>query len=197
MPETPLHILLVSGSASADSATRGMLGLIAAELQAAGATIDLLDLATEPLSVFNPDTASTAAHVASLRDRIARADALVLGTPDYHGSMSGALKNFLDHGWREFAGKLFVPVVASYDKGLTVADHLRTVARQCYAWALPYALTFADKADWKDGKIASDGLRARVTMLVRDVRVYGQLLASQRRADLAGAEPGFLARMRS
>jgi hypothetical protein len=33
-------------------------------------------------------------------------------------------------------------------------------------------------------------------MLTRDVRVYGELLATQRRHDLAGIEPGFLARLR-
>jgi hypothetical protein len=33
-------------------------------------------------------------------------------------------------------------------------------------------------------------------MLIRDARVYGELLARQRRADLHGSEPGFLARHR-
>jgi len=33
-------------------------------------------------------------------------------------------------------------------------------------------------------------------MFVRDVRTYGALLARQRRADLEGAEPGFMARHR-
>jgi azobenzene reductase len=34
------------------------------------------------------------------------ADAFVLASPD-HGSMSGVMKNFLDHFWEEFAGKAF------------------------------------------------------------------------------------------
>ena len=32
--------------------------------------------------------------------------------------------------------------------------------------------------------------------MVRDLRVYGRLLADQRHADLAGSEPGFLAKLR-
>ena len=70
------------------------------------------------------------------------------------------------------------------------------MARQCYAWALPYGVTFVEKTDMKDGEIISEALAARVEMLVHDVRVYGQLLTNQRHADLAGTEPGFLARLR-
>jgi NAD(P)H-dependent FMN reductase len=190
------HVLLVSGSTSRRSATRDLLREIASRLKAAGATVDLLDLAEEHLPHFNPDSTYTAPHYAELKARVERADVLLIGTPDYHGTMSSAAKNFLDHFWHEYAGKLFATVVASYDKGLTVADHIRTVARQCYAWALPYAVTFVEKADMKDGQIASDALKERVEMLVRDVRVYGELLAQQRRADLAGCAPGFMARVR-
>jgi NAD(P)H-dependent FMN reductase len=77
-----------------------------------------------------------------------------------------------------------------------VTDQLRTVARQCYAWTLPYGVSFTDDIDVKDGKIASDALKQRVEMLVRDLRVYGDILSQQRRTDLAGTEPGFLARHR-
>ena len=106
------------------------------------------------------------------------------------------MKNFLDHFWREFAGKLFVTIVASHEKGLTVTDQLRTVARQCYAWTLPYGVSFADKADVKDGQIVNDQFQKRLDMMIRDARIYGLTFAQQRRADLAGNDPGFLARLR-
>ncbi|MGN6644261.1 MAG: NADPH-dependent FMN reductase, partial [Verrucomicrobiota bacterium] len=123
------------------------------------------------------------------------ADVIILGTPDYHGSISSTLKNFLDHFWHEFAGKLFVPVVASHEKGLTVIDQLRTVARQCYAWTLPYAVSFSEQ-DFKDEQIVNDTFKKRLEMMLRDARVYGELIATQRRNDLAGTEPGFLAKHR-
>ena len=156
----------------------------------------VLDLDKEPLPLYNPDTAEDQSGFPALRARVDRADVFILGTPDYHGSISSAMKNFLDHFWREFAGKLFATMVASNEKGLTVTDQLRTVARQCYAWSLPYGVSFADKEDVKDGEIVSDALRKRLEMFVRDVRVYGTLLARQRRADLLGNEPGFMARHR-
>ena len=115
--------------------------------------MDILDFEKEPLALYNPDTAHEGPAFSALRARVDQADAILLGTPDYHGSMSSATKNFLDHFWREFAGKLFATIVASHEKGLTVTDQLRTVARQCYAWTLPYGVSFIEDEDVKDGKI--------------------------------------------
>jgi NAD(P)H-dependent FMN reductase len=120
----------------------------------------------------------------------------LLGTPDYHGSMSSTIKNFLDHFWREFAGKLFATIVASHEKGLTVTDQLRTVARQCYAWSLPYGVSFSEREDILENQVLSASLSQRLEMFTRDVRVYGGVLAAQRAADLGCEEPGFLARHR-
>src|SRR6185369_2076793 len=144
------------------------------QLRAAGCHVDVLDLLAEPLSLYNPDTAYDAPGFSTLQARVERADALLLGAPDYHGSISSAMKNFLDHFWHEFAGKLFATIVASHDKGLTVTDQLRTVARQCYAWSLPYGVSFVDREDVKDGMVVSDSLKKRLEMFAHDIRVYGE-----------------------
>ena len=196
MPEQPLNVLCVVGSLNQTSVTRVVINAIGEQLRAAGCTVDVLDLDREQLPLYDPDTAEDQPHFGPLQTRVARADVFILGSPDYHGSISSALKNFLDHFWHEFAGKLICPVVASHEKGLTVIDQLRTVARQCYAWALPYGVSFMEQADVANGQIVSDSLKKRMTMLVRDARVYGLLLATQRHADLAGTDPGFLERLR-
>ncbi len=90
------------------------------------------------------------------------------------------MKSFLDHFWEEFAGKLFASIVSSHEKGLTVTDQLRTVARQCYAWSLPYGVSFIAGDDVKNGEIAGAPLRHRLEMFARDIAVYGRLLAAQR-----------------
>jgi FMN reductase len=106
------------------------------------------------------------------------------------------LKNFLDHFWQEFTGKLFGQVVCSHEKGLTVIDQLRTVARQCYAWTLPYGLSFSSSADVKDSETVAAALDERIEMFVHDLQIYGLVLRQPRQADLSGSYPGFLARMR-
>src|SRR5258708_3081416 len=194
MAEIPLNVLAVAGSLHRDSVTRIVIQHVAERLRTEGCSVDVLDFEKEPLALYNPDVAHDLPGYAELQARVERADVIVLGTPDYHGGISGATKNFLDHFWHEFAGKLFATIVASHEKGLTVTDQLRTVARQCYAWTLPYGVSFTEGVDAREGQIINDSFKRRLEMLIRDVRVYGAVLGQQRRADLASAEPGFLAR---
>ena len=196
MSQSALNVMAVVGSLNKTAVTRQIILEVAQRLQGSGVAVDVLDLLIEPLALFNPDSAHAAEGFESLKQRVERADVYILGTPDYHGSISSALKNFLDHFWQEFAGKLFATIVASHEKGLTVTDQLRTVARQCYAWSLPYGVAFADQLDVKDGKVVTDALKKRLEMLVRDVRVYGAIIAQQRHKDIAGTDPGFMARHR-
>ena len=196
MSDNSLRVLAVVGSLRRVSVTRTVVHHIATRLQQDGCVVDVLDLSKEPLPLYDPDTAEDQPGFPALKARVDRADVFVVGTPDHHGSISGALKNFLDHFWHEFSGKLFATVVASHEKGLTVTDQLRTVARQCYAWTLPYGVSVAEDVDVRDDRIVNDQVEQRLEMMIRDARVYGELLARQRHADLRGAEPGFLARLR-
>src|SRR5512143_2554967 len=167
MPEEPLHILAVVGSLQRGSVTRVVIQHVADRLRTDGCMVDILDFLREPLALYNPDTAHELPGYTDLQRRVNRADVVFLGTPDYHGSVSGAMKNFLDHFWHEFVGKLFVTIVASHEKGLTVTDQLRTIARQCYAWTLPYGVSFSEGTDVKDGQIASDSFKRRLEMMLR------------------------------
>jgi len=195
MGET-LKVMAVIGSLHGQSVTRVVVNHVADGLRADGCEVDVLDLAIERLPLMNTDTTFAADYYDPLKARVMAADVFVLGTPDYHGGISGAMKNFLDHFWKEFTGKLFAPMVASHEKGLTAHDQMRTVARQCYAWRLPYAVSFMEKEDVADGKIVSEKFRDRLELMVADLQVYGALLATQRRADLAGIDPSFLAQLR-
>lgn len=196
MRDGKLQVLGVVGSLNQNSVTRVVIEQVGQKLEGKGCEVDIFDPVKEQLGLFNPDSSYSGASYAALQKRVEAADVLLLGTPDYHGSVSSTLKNFLDHFWEEFAGKLFATVVASHEKGLTVTDQLRTVARQCYAWTMPYGVSFTDREDVKNGAVASEQLKKRIDMMVQDVCSYGRLIAEQRLRDLNGNEPGFLARYR-
>lgn len=149
--------------------------------QSHGATTRLLDLRIADLPMFRPDEDSESSGLQQAIDDVAWADAFVLATPDYHGSMSGALKNFLDYHWQEFAGKLFGYLCASHEKGLLPMEQMRVAVRQCYGWSLPYGVSVGGD----EGKLASTG-EARLQMLGRDLAVYGRLIRDQFKRDLEG-----------
>ncbi len=193
--DAAVKVLVVIGSPAQRSVTGTVMMQVAEHIKKRGGIVDVLDLSLEPLPLFNPETAFKAEYYAPVRERVLKADVIVVGTPDYHGSISSTLKNFLDHFWKEYAGKLIASVVGSFEKGLTVTDQIRTVARQSYAWSMPYAMAFQDKEDVVEGKL-SETFAKRVNMFARDVVVYGKVLAEQRRSDLETAEVGFMVRYR-
>jgi NAD(P)H-dependent FMN reductase len=107
------------------------------------------------------------------------ADAIILTSPDYHGSMSGVLKNFLDYFWKEFSGKTFGYICASHEKGLTVMEQMRTAVRQCYGWSMPYGISTSSD-DFDDaGNITNKKTLLRIEMLSRDLVYYGKAIRNQ------------------
>ena len=104
----------------------------------------------------------------------------VLVSPDYHGSMSSSIKNFLDYYWEEFAGKIFGYICTSHEKGLTVLDQMRTAVRQCYGWSLPYSISVNGEDDFNEvGEVINSVLDKRLKMVARDLDVYGRLIRGQ------------------
>ena len=107
-------------------------------------------------------------------------DAFILATPDYHGSMAGSMKNFLDYFWSEFGSKLFRYICSSHEKGLTVMDQLRTAVRQYYGWNMSYGISINGEKDFgSSGNLTNNMLLQRMQMLSRDIVVYGKLQRNQ------------------
>ena len=153
-----------------------------------GAEARLLDLRQTTLPLYNPaDQLPQSNDMQKVIESVNWADAFVLASPDYHGSMSGTMKNFLDYFWEEFAGKTFAYLCTSHEKGLIVMDQMRTAVRQCYGWSMPYGVSINGKQDFNDkGEIINDKLDERLHMLARDLTIYGGLIRRQFQLDLDG-----------
>lgn len=194
-----IKILGVSGSMREGSHSARALGVLLEEARARGAETRLLDLRVVDLPMYRPRGAAIITEgVQATEEAVNWADAFLLASPDYHGSMSGAMKNFLDYYWEEFSGKVFGYVCASHEKGLTVMDQMRTAVRQCYGWSLPYGASFNGEEDFDSaGNIQNASVARRLRMLARDLCVYGTIIREQFNADLASDETDtFVARYR-
>jgi len=194
-----IRLLGVCGSVRANSYSSRLTDIVLAAAREHGAETRLIELNALDLPTYNPDNESMDhAGLRAATEAVNWADAFLLASPDYHGSMSGVMKNFLDFYWSEFAGKLFGYVCASHEKGLTVMEHMRTSVRQCYGWSLPYGVSVYGEKDFdSSGQLVSQVAR-RVRMLARDLVVYGALIRGQFQADLAdGITETFAARYRS
>jgi NAD(P)H-dependent FMN reductase len=185
----PLRVLGVSGSLRQQSKTALALRLFLDFVVKQGAEGHMLDLRSVELPMYRPDRETPSEAQKDITAEVEWADAFVLATPDYHGSMSGAMKNFLDYHWEELAGKVFGYICSSHEKGLTVMDQMRTVVRQCYGWSMPYGVAFDGRADFEaDGTLKNPRVEQRLKMMARDLVVYGTLIRGQFLEDLAGPE---------
>ncbi|WP_267641553.1 NADPH-dependent FMN reductase [Haloarchaeobius amylolyticus] len=130
-------VLAVSGSLREESYTRTALVHALAAAAAAGAETDLLDLREADVPMFDPDEddQGVTEHVRRVRE----ADAVILGSPVYHGSYSGALKNFHDFcSFDEYedtvVGLLATAGGGSYGPTL---EHMRSTVRGVHGHVVP------------------------------------------------------------
>ena len=99
-----MHVLALSGSLRRDSYNTALLRA-AAEVAPQGTEIELYEgLASLPPYDADSDVGAGPPAVQDLRKRIAAADALLVATPEYNGSIPGQLKNAVDWASRPFPG---------------------------------------------------------------------------------------------
>jgi NAD(P)H-dependent FMN reductase len=179
------HVLAICGSLREESYTRAVLQTALDEADRVGVrtSTELLDLRALDLPPLNADRdADAQGDGARLLAAVDGADAVVLGTPVYHGSYSGVLKNALDYcGFDEFEGKTVGLLgVAGGSFPVTALDHLRSVCRALNCWVVPHQavvprahrhVSYADG----EGRLTDADLEERVRVLGRRVVQYANI----------------------
>lgn len=171
----PPRVVAVCGSLRDASYTRLALEHALDAARDAGASVELLDLREYDLPVYDPDTENTADAIEVMRV-VREADAVLLGTPVYHGTLSSALKNALDYcGFDEFedttTGLLAVAGGGTYGPTL---EHLRATVRAMHGWTLPHQVGIRNASDQFDpeGAFLDSALETRVRKLGRQAVEY-------------------------
>ncbi|MDL5361281.1 NADPH-dependent FMN reductase [Halalkalicoccus sp. NIPERK01] len=176
MADAP-HVVAIPGSLREASHTRDALREAIRGVEGAGGTGELLDPREYDLPLLNTDD-DPAEGVDAFTAAVREADAVLLGTPMYHGSYSGVLKNALDHcGFDEFENKTVgLLAVSGGAFPITALEHLRSVCRALNAWVLPHqaAVPRAHGA-FEDGEFVDEKAAERVRVLGRRTVQYANI----------------------
>ncbi|MFB6082113.1 MAG: NADPH-dependent FMN reductase [Halanaeroarchaeum sp.] len=171
------RVAALVGSLREGSVTRIALRESLDAAETAGAETDLVDLRTLELPPYDAD-ADDAGDAPELRRRVRTADAVLLGTPMYHGSYSSPIKTAIDYcGFDEFENKTVgLLAVAGGSFPITALEHLRSTMRALDAWVLPYQAAVPNGSSRvTDGAIDDDDVRERVRTLGRRVVQYATI----------------------
>ncbi len=161
-----VKVVAIGGSLRSDSYTHQALQQAVDRLNALGADVELLDLRTLNLPFCNGgDNYSDYPDVARMQKAVTEADALLLASPEYHGSVSGVIKNALDlMGFEEMAGKVagLISVLGGQPNSNALND-LRLIMRWVNAWVIPEQIAVAQawQAFSPDGKLLDEKLSER------------------------------------
>jgi chromate reductase len=179
-----MRVLAVSGSLRQDSYNTALLRS-AAELAPDGVEVEVHDGLAE-IPPYDQDIQDEGAPVSveDLRDRIANADAVLIATPEYNGSVPGVLKNALDWASRPFPDNALrnkpVAVVGASTSaygGIWAQADLRKVLGIIGARVVEgdVAIGHAQEHFDADGRLADAELRQRLGELLRDLAAQVEL----------------------
>ena len=161
-----VKIVGIIGSLRPESYSAKALHQVMEIAQAKGAEIEILDLRQMNLPFCDAsDEYPEYPDVKKLQDTVKSADSLILATPEYHGSLSGVLKNALDlMSFEHLADKVtgLISVLGGQSNSNALND-LRVIVRWVHGFVIPeqIAIGQAWKAFDKEGKLTDSKLLER------------------------------------
>lgn len=176
-----MKIMVIAGSPTAESRTRGVAQYAAEVLRELNVEVLYFDVGIDKLPLFTGDATSTQNEtVKKLADYAEQADGFFVTSPEYHSGISGALKNALDFlGGKHFKNKpSAIAVAAGGGKGgINALANLRTVLRGVYSLVLPDQYV-ADPVNFDEGNVLVDELaQTRVRELATQLKELTEIVS--------------------
>ena len=180
-----LTIVAIDGAAREKSNTRRLVHALRPYFEKAGASLEVFDQLHNPLPIYDErEETSRNPSVRRLIELVGAADGIVLSSPEYHGSMSGALKNALD--WLSYlsdtqsvSGKVvgLVGGGASFANSGAVVQMMMAV-RALHAWLMPDIIVSVPNiwdAFTEDGELRDEKLQERAKNFAANLTRYAEI----------------------
>ena len=169
----PIVVMGICGSYDLDSANGRMLEIVLDKCKELGAETVIWDHGARPLPLVGAEGCWDDPNVKDFQEMAISADAFVLSSPEYHGTMSGVMKNSLD--WlcsKHTSGKVFglICTLGGQTSNNTL-NHMRIAARWIHGWVTPEQIAVPNikEAFNEDGSLVSDDINSRVIGLAASI----------------------------
>jgi azobenzene reductase len=168
-----LHVLLVGGSRAEPSRSGALLRAVERQVAVRNASTCRWDIARRPLEPIVPG-AEPPQEAVQLATLARAADALVIVSPLYHNSYSGAVKDVLDHLTRRDVERKPIALLSNSGgmPSTQALDHLRDVVRALLGIAVPRQVVTVD-ADYElDGdhyRLVDPAIELRLSALADEL----------------------------
>ncbi len=175
-----MHILFICGSTAQKSHTHAILKYIEELVKKSGHDTFFWDLRGKPLPIARPEFHKNPRldpdkRVGEFVEAVEKADGIIIGSPLYHGSYSGVLKNALDNLPLDAFRNKAIGLIGhgSSSQGSThPPEHLRSVVRAMFGYALQTQIGTGTEAysEEQDTYILSDEtIKTRCERLVKEL----------------------------
>ncbi len=140
------HIVAIGGGLRAVSSTGRALAQALQLAEARGARTTLLTGEDIAFPHYEPEHALDNETVCRFVDVLRSADAVIVGSPGYHGTLSGLVKNALDHvellsrDERAYFDRMpvgLIAVAAGWQASVSTLGALRTIVHALRGWPTP------------------------------------------------------------
>lgn len=164
----PVRVLAIGGSTRPGSSSEKALRIAAEHAEQAGAEVELITGRALMLPIYDTETEYRSPEAVRLVAALCRAEAVIISSPGYHGTMSGMMKNALDYVEdlrrhdRVYLDGLAVGCIAvAYGWQATVStlQNLRVAAHALRGWPTPLgaAINASGPVFTEDGNRCCDG----------------------------------------
>jgi FMN reductase len=183
----PARVLGIGGSTRASSSSEAALRIALAAASGLGADTDIVAGPDLILPIYEHGAADSDLRAQALIEKLRWADALIVASPGYHGSMSGMIKNALDYveelrsDPRVYCDGLAVGCIAVADgwqAAVTTLQSIRATVHALRGWPTPLGAALNNGAGGvplfaADGGCADEGVRGQLETVGRQVVSFG------------------------
>lgn len=180
---TSPYIVAVGGTLRPNSSTERAMRLVLENARRAGARIKLISGAALQLPLYQPDNSDRTSGARELVAELALADGIILGSPGYHGSISGLIKNALDYAEDlradtrpYFSGRAVgcIATAGGWPGAVNTLSALRDIVHALRGWPTPLgaAINTAENVFDESGECLSPKVAQQLNVMATEVMTF-------------------------